>query len=197
MKTNVKNLFKPMITIMFLVGIISCSNMNKKDNSETIGTARVTVKLTDSISDTLTAVNIDIKNVALHYTSDDTSGIVIEDDETMLIDNWYALNTNSGIYNLLDFSNGKDTVLAIDNLPEGNINQIRIILGENNSIVSGTDTVLLKVPGGIESGIKVQLNKDLKSGEELTLLFDLNTKNSIVKTGSSSFILKPVLKLLN
>ena len=196
MKTNAKNLFKSMLVCMFLINMVSCNDINKKNDSETIGTTKVTVKLTDAISDTLKEVNVDIKTVALHYTYEDSTGIIIEDD-TASIDNWYALNTNSGIYNLLDFSDGRDTILAIDDLPTGRINQIRLILGENNSIITSSDTIFLKVPSGMESGIKVKLDKDLISGEELILLFDFNAEKSVVLTGNGSYILKPVLKLLD
>ena len=45
------------------------------------------------------------------------------------------LNVNEGIYNLLDFTNGKDTVLIDQQIPEGQLSQIRLILGENNTLI--------------------------------------------------------------
>src|SRR5690606_27471346 len=35
------------------------------------------------------------------------------------VDGWIDLNTNAGVYNLLDFANGVDTVIAKQSIPSG------------------------------------------------------------------------------
>ncbi len=49
--------------------------------------------------------------------------------EVKLNDTLIRLPTNQGIYNLLEFVNGKDTLLVEDQLSSGFISQIRLILG--------------------------------------------------------------------
>ena len=48
-------------------------------------------------------------------------------------DSIIEISSNPGIYNLLDFTNGKDTLIADAELSGGSNSQIRLILGDNNS----------------------------------------------------------------
>ena len=45
-------------------------------------------------------------------------------------------NAYPGLYNLMDLTNGRDTILADAEIPQGSISQIRLILGENNFIIT-------------------------------------------------------------
>src|SRR5262245_8181936 len=47
----------------------------------------------------------------------------------------FDIDVNEGIYNLLDFANGADTLIGSGDLEAGTISQIRLILGSNNSVV--------------------------------------------------------------
>ncbi|MFT6851140.1 MAG: hypothetical protein ACJATA_001958 [Sphingobacteriales bacterium] len=78
-------------TILFA----SCS---KDENSD--GKTPVKVRMTDA--------PLDVDAVLIDF---------IEVNIKMEEEGWVALNANAGIYNLLDFSNGKDTVIANDTLP--------------------------------------------------------------------------------
>jgi hypothetical protein len=111
---------------------------------------------------------------------------------------WTTLdNIKPGIYNLLDFSNGKDTLLAASTLPSGHISQIRLVLGENNSLVlkDGT-TKLLKTPSGQTSGLKVQINADLEEDVTYVVLLDFDAAKSIVAKGNGGYNLKPVIRAI-
>src|SRR6478735_6394220 len=112
---------KFMLPVMLLGVALSFRSCNK-DNDGT-GSSKMEVRLTDAPGD-YAKVLIDIQSVQIHV--DD------KDDEK----GWTTLsNINPGIYNLLDFSNGKDTLLAASNFPAGKISQIRLVLGQNNSVV--------------------------------------------------------------
>src|ERR1051325_8118562 len=89
-------------------GLMSCGNDDH--------TARLQVKLTDSPGD-YQEVNIDIQ------------GVEVNSEEGVQTSGWRALDVEKGIYNLLELTNGLDTLLGSAVLPAGRISQIRLILG--------------------------------------------------------------------
>lgn len=104
------------------------------------------------------------------------------------------LNTNPGIYNLLDFSNGTDTLIATADIHMERVQQIRLILGQNNSVVVDSVSYPLQIPSGSESGLKIQLHKDLQPGVAYAVLLDFDAHQSIVMQGNGSYLLKPVIR---
>lgn len=165
------------------LGFSSCS----KDDDSNSGTSKMEVRLTDAPGD-YSKVLIDIKSVQVHTdgnANDNSAG-------------WVTLsNINPGIYNLLDFSNGKDTLLAASNLPSGRISQIRLILGDNNSLELKDGTpVDLKTPSGQSSGLKVKIDADLVPDVTYVVLLDFDASKSIVQKGNNNYSLKPVIRTI-
>ena len=153
---------KIMLPAMLLGLALGFSACDKNDDNST-GTSRMEVRLTDAPGD-YDKVLIDIRSVEIHTdanATDNSSG-------------WTTLaNINPGVYNLLDFSNGKDTLLAASNLPAGRISQIRLVLGENNSLVlKDGSTKALKTPSGQTSGLKVKIDADLVPDVTYVVLLD-------------------------
>jgi hypothetical protein len=146
-------------------------------------TAKLEVRLTDAPGD-YEEVNIDIQSVEVH-TSDgnQTSG-------------WTTLDVESGVYNILELTDGLDTLLATAELPAGKISQIRLILGENNSVKVGGETKDLFTPSAQQSGLKLNLNAVLTEGITYTITLDFDAARSIVKRGNGTFSLKPVIRVL-
>jgi len=99
-----------------------------------------------------------------------------------------------GIYNLLDFRNGIDTVLAATDLPAGTLSQMRLILGDSNSVVVNGQSYPLKTPSAQESGLKFNIHATLTGGIVYRLWIDFDGARSIVSTGSGKYILKPVIR---
>ena len=155
--------------------VILFSAACKKDNTQN-GTATMKVHLTDAPG-LYDAVYVDIQRVEVHV---DGQG-------------WAALNTYSGIYNLLDYSNGVDTLLATDQLPAGLVTQIRLILGTNNSVEIAGVNFPLATPSAQQSGLKLNINQQLSAGATYGLLLDFDAGRSIVQTGALTYILKPVI----
>lgn len=148
------------------------------------GKARIVVRLTDSPGD-YEAVNVDIQDVQVNASDDGESG-------------WRSLpNVNKGVYNLLDLTNGTETVLTSAEYPTGRINQIRIVLGNENSVVIDGDSYALETPSAQQSGLKLLLNADLTNGITYAILLDFDAALSIVTTGNGKYILKPVVKVVS
>lgn len=157
-----------------LILIYAC----KKDNDSS-GKTQFHVYLTDGPGD-YQQVNVDIQQVRIK-TSDDTS-------------QWLDLQTNAGIYNLLDFQNGLDTLIAVGPIPALTLKEVRLVLGPDNSIMKDSVLYDLETPSAEQSGLKIKIDKNLGfTTDSLTLDFDAD--KSILETGNGKFILKPVIKV--
>ncbi len=164
------------ILILILTAMLfSCNKDSITDIKR--GSARIILRLTDAPA-AYDKITIDIVGAQ-----------AIIDDSTINLD---AL---AGIYNLLDFVNGKDTVIIDQQIPSGELSQIRLILGENNSLMIGTESFDLKTPSAQQSGLKFNVHADLLQGVAYEYIIDFDAARSIVKTGNGKFILKPVLKV--
>ena len=75
------------------------------------------------------------------------------------------------------------------------IKQVRLVLGDQNSVVVGEDSVSLDTPSAQQSGLKLQVNANLEPGITYDLLLDFDAAKSVVKAGNSGkYILKPVIR---
>lgn len=155
-----------------LVSVMSC----KKDES---GTTDLRIKLTDNPYNA-TAVNVDIQKVSINFNADDKG--------------WVDMNTAAGIYNLLDFQNGADTLIAQNVVPANTVKEIRFVLGSQNSIVINGTEYPLTIPSGGESGLKIKVDKKLNVHSD-SLIVDFDAALSILQTGTSEFKLSPVLRI--
>ena len=155
--------------------IISC----KKDDAK--GTSTLNVRLTDAPA-AFEQVNVDIREVRVKF-SDDT-----------LSTGWVTLSTFPGIYNLLAYQNGVDTLLGTGVFPVQVVKEIRFILGPNNTIKDAGVVYPLTIPSGSESGLKIKLNKSLNATLE-TVIIDFDAALSVTKEGTGDYKLRPVLKI--
>jgi hypothetical protein len=155
----------------------------RKSSSTSGGTGRLEVRLTDDPSP-YDAVLIDVQKVEVNVSADSGTS-----------KGWQTLPLlRPGVYNLLDFRNGIDTVLASMDLPAGTLSQMRLTLGSNNSVVVGGQSFPLKTPSAQQSGLKFNIHATLTSGIVYRLWIDFNAGSSIVTTGNGGFILKPVIR---
>jgi hypothetical protein len=180
MKANSKKAIVSIAVLFSFILFFSC----QKNNSITGDKARLQVRLTDSPDPNVKEVWVDVKDVLINMS--DT--------------NWISVGgIHPGVYNLLDFSDGKDTLLADAEIPAGNISQIRLLLGDNNYIITkGGEKIDLTTPSAQQSGLKVQVNMSVTGGLLYRLILDFNAGKSIVKAGNSGkFILKPLLRIIS
>jgi hypothetical protein len=112
------------------------------------------------------------------------------------VGNATLLNVNPGVYNLLDFANGMDTLIASGNLQAGKIEQIRLILGNNNSVVVDSVSYPLSTPSTQQSGLKLQVHETFIAGVAYQLLLDFDAAQSIELQGNGSYQLKPVIRVI-
>ncbi|MFT3845158.1 MAG: DUF4382 domain-containing protein [Lacibacter sp.] len=157
MKTAVKVLFAVAVLISFL--LLSC----KKESSADEGKQMVNVYLTDNPVN-FQQVNVDIQKLELKIEVKDSAGVEHEF--------WEVLTIRPGVYNLLNFRNGIDTLFATGFVTRGEVKKIRITLGGNNSIMVNGLTLPLTLKDAVViidadditevagSGIKIHLDFD-------------------------------------
>ncbi len=165
-----------LIVLFICLFSVSCSDSGN-------GTARLQVSLVDGPGD-YEKVNIDIQDFLINYSSDDTG--------------WQALNLISpGVFNLLELTGGVDLLLVDEELPVGELNQIRLVLGDNNSVVIDGEEIPLDTPSAQQSGLKLNVNSVLEEGIIYRIVLDFDADESIVKAGNSGkYNLKPVVRAM-
>jgi len=160
-------------SLFIVLTVWACS---KDDDSTTLR-----IRMTDGPGD-FQQVNVDVQEVRVKMAKDTTK--------------WQSLATNAGIYNLLDFQNGVDTLIATGPVPTGVLKEVRLILGPNNTVMVDSIIHSMETPSAEESGLKIKVDKSLAlSLDSLTLDFD--AEKSIVKNGNGTYSLKPVIKVKN
>lgn len=166
-------------------GFVSCSSDD--DSSESAeGNARVRIELTDAPGD-YAHVYVEVEDVMIKTSTEGT------DEE-----GWESLEgVRTGEYDLLTLTGGMTELLVDTEIPAGYLHQIRLVLGDKNSVVlNGTEQpLLLKIPSGQESGLKLQVNQELEADAEYTFIMDFDVDKSIVTTGAGGFNLKPVIRV--
>jgi hypothetical protein len=145
--------------------------------------ARLEVWLTDAPGD-YKEVNVEIIGVEVHSESGEQNS------------GWKSLNVEGGVYNLLELTNGLDTLLGTIEIPAGQISQIRLKLGNENTIKVGEQMHDLSTPSGQQSGLKLQVHEVLTEGITYKILLDFDVARSIVNKGNETYSLKPVIRTI-
>lgn len=152
----------------------SCSKDNKENRNSNLN-----IRLTDSPFDAQ-EINVDIREVRVNFNDDSTG--------------WRTLTSYAGVYNLLAYQNGRDTLIATGNVPYGMVKELRYILGNNNNIKINNVYYALTIPSGSESGLKIKVNKGLQRPDEV-MIIDFDAALSVIQTDNGEYKLKPVIKL--
>ncbi len=166
------------ITVMALLLCVAC----KKDSTSTTqpGQAGMQIMLTDAPGD-YDAVYIDVQGVMINMSENDNG--------------WVTLSgVRPGMYNLLDLTNGLDTLIVDAVVAPGTLHEIRLLLGPNSYIVVDGQNIALKTPSAEQSGLKVKFSTVLTAGVVQIITIDFDADKSIVKHGNGDYHLKPVLR---
>ena len=173
---KVKLLFLTVLMVGTQLFLNSCSDDDAKS-----GPSKVSFYLTDAPSlQGYQAVNIDVQEIK--YRINDSTEV--------------DLPITPAIYNLLDLRNGKDTLLSKIILNEGeHISQVRLVLGDNNSVVLKDGTIKsIDTPSAQTSGLKVNIQENIITSSGYSVMIDFDAEKSIVRKGNGGYSLKPVLE---
>lgn len=178
----IKKFLSTAVALAAVFAVSSCNDDNDNNNSD--GTAQVKVRMTDAPGD-YDQVNVEVIDVKYKANADASEN------------GWISIgNVNPQIYNLLDLTGGVSVLLADTEIQAGQFSQLRLVLGENNTVVKNGVTHNLSTPSAQQSGLKLQVNQQLLAGGNYDFLIDFDVDESIVEAGNSgNYILKPVLRV--
>ena len=177
-----KSIFGSVITMMALMLMVNCDNADSNKSE----TARIQLKLVDEPGD-YEQVNIEIIDIQYRSTEEDESW------QSFTPESGYPLNVD-----ITELIAGNSLLLTDEVVPVGLLKQVRLVLSDNNTLkIEGEDDLIpLDTPSAQQSGLKLNLDKELEAGFVYSFILDWNVQKSIVKAGNSGkYILKPVIKV--
>ena len=142
------------------------------------GTSTLHIRLTDAPA-VYDEVNVDLKEVRVNFRDDSTG--------------WVTLQTKDTIYNLLGLQNGLDTLVASGTVPTNTVKEVRLILGDSNTIKVNGQLYPLTIPSGSTSGLKIKVNKKLNATLE-TMVLDFDAGASVTDE-ADGYKLRPVIRV--
>jgi len=170
------------ILLFAILGLQSCSD----DTEKLEKTSRLQLKLVDAPGD-YEEVNVEIIDVLYNSTEDDGgwTSLTPEDFTPIEVD-------------LTELIAGNELLLSDVIIPSGMLAQIRLVLGDNNTLVieGEAEVIDLDTPSAQQSGLKLKINTELIPGYSYTFILDWDVQKSIVKAGNSGkYNLKPVIRV--
>lgn len=180
--------------LLMLTLLVTFSCQKEKDLDQAIpeGQQRIRIRLSDNAIN-FDAVNVDIQAVEVLVAPDSCSSG--NNGNNCLV--WTSLTIRPGVYNLLDLSNGVDTLLANGFTAAGEIKKIRLTLGTANSVVIDSVSYPLTLYNNnnqITISVKGEDIDEITPGD-LQLWLDFDAGRSIVRLSNNRFVLKPYLRL--
>lgn len=94
----------------------------------------VTIYLTDHQTPVFDSVFIDLQKLEVKL-----------EDDTLPNGGWVNLDIHAGVYNILRFRNGLDTLFATGTLPTARVKKVRLTLGTQNSVMKDGQRFPLQV----------------------------------------------------
>lgn len=162
-----------------LAGLLACGgNSHPNDGAST---ATMNVHIVDGPISGYQEINLNIQTVEISGNG-----------------GWVTLGHPNKTLNLLSLVGGVDESLVSGaTLPAGHYGQMRLVLGSGNTVkLSDGTTQDLKVPSGLQSGIKLVVSFDVAAGTTKDVWIDFDAAHSIqvVLAGASGqYILRPTI----
>ena len=156
--------------------IYSCQKDISASGKELDKPHSVTIYLTDHQTPVFDSVFIDIQQLEVKL-----------EDDTLANGGWVNLTIRPGVYNILRFRNGLDTLFATGTLPNARIKKIRLTLGTRNSAVANGQTFPLRIKDEdrqVVANLESQ-NFEISNGQVLFWI-DFDAGNSIQVDNSGS-----------
>lgn len=173
--------FVAIAAMVVMLGFQSCDNTDESNN-----TARVQLKLVDAPGDYL-KVNVNIVDIQYNHGDGEEGWASFGKPED------YPINVD-----LTTLIAGNSLLLTDQIIPSGMLNQIRLVLGDGNTLeIEGqTEMMPLNTPSAMQSGLKLKMNTTLEPGYTYSFILDWDVQKSVVMAGTSGmYNLKPVIRV--
>jgi hypothetical protein len=111
-------------------------------------------------------------------------------------DAWRPISQDCQTLDLLTLRDGVTEAVGVATLPPGRYAQIRLMLVDASIVVDGVEHEL-RVPSGMESGLKIQGGFELLDGAATTITLDFDAGRSVQYTEGSGYQLMPVINVID
>ncbi len=136
----------------------------------------VSIYLTDHQTPVFDSVFIDIQGLQVKL-----------EDDTLPNGGWVTLPIRSGVYNILRFRNGLDTLFGNGSLPNARLKKVKLVLGTQNSVMKDGQSTPLRIK---DEDREVIANLDASNFEisngQVLFWIDFDAGNSIQVDNSGS-----------
>lgn len=130
--------------------------------------------MVDAPDPSVTAVHVTIDRVEAHIDGE-----------------WKVVTAIPKGFNLFDLMKA-EVVLGTASLPVGHYTQVRFFPSAA-SVTDGAGTHNMRIPSGLQTGVKVNLDYDILPDRVTTILLDFNAAKSIIKQGNGQYQMQPVV----
>jgi len=169
---------KALLGVSLALVALSLSSCSTDDSKTTNGTTPVTVKITDAPA-YYDAIFLDIDHIE----------IITEGGKEVI-------DVDQEPFDILSYREGDFIILAEHDVPSGRLQEVRLVLDDDNTIVVDGVTYPLTTPSGQSSGVKIKVQEDLIPHIAYTLALDFDASQSIHQTGNGKYMLKPVIRAI-
>ena len=163
------------VILLLLFCILALFTQCSKDDEK--GLSQVTVLLKDAPGD-FEAVNVEVTQVDIHSSSV----------------GWIGVDVQDSVYDLLLLRDSAIAMLGQATVPADRVTQIRLILGDDNSVQVDSVVYPLQLSSQDQTGLKLNVNQVLQNGVTYTLVLDFEADQSVLEQSPGVYRLKPVLK---
>ncbi len=175
MNYNLKLSLLPVLAVSVL--IYSCQKENAGGHDNLSQPHTVAIYLTDHATPVFDSVFIDLQRLE----------VKVEDD-TIPNGGWISMGIRPGVYNILRFRNGLDTLFATGTIPNARIKKIRLTLGLQNAAMLNGQSFPLRVK---DEDREVELNLysrqfEITGNGQVLFWIDFDAGNSIQVDNSGS-----------
>lgn len=168
-------------------GMLTCAAMAavscEKAQTPVQGGATLEIYLTDAPGN-YKAVRLDIRQLLVTVSSEGPAD-----------SGWTEMPlSRAGVYDLMGFSGGRDTLLASQSLPQGTVSEMRLVPGTGSEVVlTDGSTQALDIPLSLETGFDVPVQAQLTTGSSVRLVVDIDVSRSVVET-PTGYRFNPVIR---
>lgn len=154
----------------------SCQKEVSGSSTDTSKPHSVRIYLTDHQTPVFDSVFIDIQGLQVKL-----------EDDSLSNGGWVSLAIRPGIYNILRFRNGLDTLFGNGTLPNARVQKVKLVLGTQNSVMKDGQSTALRVK---DEDREVIANLDASNFEisngQVLFWIDFDAGNSIQVDNSGS-----------
>ena len=188
----------------------ACSGSDESTTGVTAGqSGKLVVQLTDAPFpfDSVKSVDVFVVRIDAKTAGTDSADAAKDAEAGADKGGWTTLAEPKAKIDLLTLRDGKTTTLGEKAIPAGSYKGFRLVIDpaqssvtlKNGTVLTATSDPGIKFPSAGQSGLKVQLDRDVTVGKDSTskMLIDFDVAESFVMRGpamKNGLLFKPVLK---